>query len=48
HRSVSANGQRRGTADEVIGVLDGREMYVSAPRQEGKATVMAQWRAASC
>ncbi|EBE4781900.1 Dam family site-specific DNA-(adenine-N6)-methyltransferase [Salmonella enterica] len=48
HRSVSANGQRRGTADEVIGVLDGREMYVSAPRQEGKATVMAQWRATSC
>ncbi|EOG3166620.1 hypothetical protein ACK827_005004, partial [Salmonella enterica] len=24
HRSVSANGQRRGTAAEVIGVLDGR------------------------
>ncbi|ECC5191050.1 Dam family site-specific DNA-(adenine-N6)-methyltransferase [Salmonella enterica] len=41
HRSVSANGQRRRTAPEVIGVLDGRERYVSAPRQEGKAFAAA-------
>ncbi|HGG6427013.1 TPA: DNA adenine methylase [Salmonella enterica subsp. enterica serovar Kottbus] len=48
HRSVSANGQRRGTVGEVIGVLNDGERCVSAPRRAGKATVMAQWRATSC
>ncbi|ELC8786918.1 Dam family site-specific DNA-(adenine-N6)-methyltransferase [Salmonella enterica] len=47
-RSVSANGQRRGTVSEVIGVLKDGERCVSAPRRAGKATVMAQWRATSC
>ncbi|EGG9044621.1 hypothetical protein HHI49_004080 [Salmonella enterica] len=46
HRSVSANGQRRGKAAEVIGVLDGRERYVSAPRRAGK-TFSAAMEAAS-
>ncbi|EBP1613583.1 hypothetical protein MB67_26860, partial [Salmonella enterica] len=46
HRSVSANGQRRGKAAEVIGVLDGRERYVSAPRGAGK-TFSAAMEAAS-
>ncbi|HGA9033595.1 TPA: DNA adenine methylase, partial [Salmonella enterica subsp. enterica serovar Java] len=40
-RSVSANGQRRGTADEVIGVLNDGERCVSAPRRAGKATTAA-------
>ncbi|WP_431768667.1 DNA adenine methylase [Salmonella enterica] len=44
HRSVSANGQRRGTVDEVIGVLDGRERYVSAPRRVGKTTAASNVR----
>ncbi|EIS5412222.1 Dam family site-specific DNA-(adenine-N6)-methyltransferase, partial [Salmonella enterica] len=40
-RSVSASTKGRKTAPEVIGVLDGRERYVSAPRQEGKAFAAA-------
>lgn len=40
-RSVSASAEGRKTAHEVIGVLDGRERYVSAPRQEGKAFAAA-------
>ncbi|EJJ3987702.1 Dam family site-specific DNA-(adenine-N6)-methyltransferase [Salmonella enterica] len=40
-RSVSASTEGRKTAPEVIGVLDGRERYVSAPRQEGKAFAAA-------
>ncbi|OHG28948.1 hypothetical protein A7T58_15485, partial [Salmonella enterica subsp. diarizonae serovar 16:z10:e,n,x,z15] len=40
-RSVSASAKGRKTAPEVIGVLDGRERYVSAPRQEGKAFAAA-------
>ncbi|HAG4159573.1 TPA: Dam family site-specific DNA-(adenine-N6)-methyltransferase, partial [Salmonella enterica] len=46
HRSVSANGQRRGKAAEVIGVLDGRERYVSAPRRPGKTTIITTMEAA--
>ncbi|EBP0013029.1 Dam family site-specific DNA-(adenine-N6)-methyltransferase [Salmonella enterica] len=42
HRSVSANGQRRGTADEVIGVLKDGKRCVSAPRRAGKTTAIAQ------
>ncbi|EHI5302085.1 hypothetical protein J9R20_005177, partial [Salmonella enterica] len=48
HRSVSGKASSRKPVKEVIGVLDGRERYVSAPRRAGKATVMAQWRATSC
>lgn len=48
HRSVSANGQRRGKAAEVIGVLDGRERYVSAPRRAGKTFSAAHQEATSC
>lgn len=40
-RSVSASTKGRKTAPEVIGVLDGRERYVSAPRREGKAFAAA-------
>ncbi|EEJ6098593.1 Dam family site-specific DNA-(adenine-N6)-methyltransferase [Salmonella enterica] len=40
-RSVSASTEGRKKAPEVIGVLDGRERYVSAPRQEGKAFAAA-------
>ncbi|EBU3669727.1 Dam family site-specific DNA-(adenine-N6)-methyltransferase [Salmonella enterica subsp. enterica] len=47
-RSISANAKGRKNTPEVIGVLDGRERYVSAPRRAGKATVMAQWRDTSC
>ncbi|HAF5675582.1 TPA: DNA adenine methylase [Salmonella enterica subsp. enterica serovar Muenchen] len=42
HRSVSANGQRRGTVGEVIGVLKDGERCVSAPRRAGKTTAIAQ------
>ncbi|ECF8073719.1 Dam family site-specific DNA-(adenine-N6)-methyltransferase [Salmonella enterica] len=40
-RSVSASTEGRKKAPEVIGVLDGRERYVSVPRQEGKAFTAA-------
>ncbi|EEI2191122.1 Dam family site-specific DNA-(adenine-N6)-methyltransferase [Salmonella enterica] len=40
-RSVSANGKKRQKAAEVIGVLDDRERYISAPRVPGKATADA-------
>ncbi|EJZ7015401.1 Dam family site-specific DNA-(adenine-N6)-methyltransferase [Salmonella enterica] len=40
-RSVSASAEGRKTAHEVIGVLDGRERYVSAPRRPGKSTAAA-------
>ncbi|MGU6906487.1 DNA adenine methylase [Salmonella enterica subsp. enterica serovar Sandiego] len=40
-RSVSASAKGRKKSPEVIGVLDGRERYVSAPRQEGKAFAAA-------
>ncbi|EEM9676993.1 Dam family site-specific DNA-(adenine-N6)-methyltransferase [Salmonella enterica] len=40
-RSVSASTEGRKKAPEVIGVLNGRERYVSAPRQEGKAFAAA-------
>ncbi|ENB7107637.1 Dam family site-specific DNA-(adenine-N6)-methyltransferase [Salmonella enterica] len=40
-RSVSASTKGRKTAPEVIGVLDGRERYASAPRRPGKSTAAA-------
>ncbi|EHO9077291.1 hypothetical protein KNA46_005200, partial [Salmonella enterica] len=40
-RSISASTEGRKKSPEVIGVLDGRERYVSAPRQEGKAFAAA-------
>ncbi|ELQ0048628.1 Dam family site-specific DNA-(adenine-N6)-methyltransferase [Salmonella enterica] len=43
-RSVSASAEGRKKAPEVIGVLDDRERYVSAPRQEGKAFAAAQFQ----
>lgn len=46
-RSVSASAEGRKTAPEVIGVLDGRERYVSAPRRPGKATIITTMEAAS-
>ncbi|EAU2154513.1 Dam family site-specific DNA-(adenine-N6)-methyltransferase [Salmonella enterica] len=46
-RSVSASTEGRKKAPEVIGVLDGRERYVSAPRQEGKAFAAAMLQTAA-
>ncbi|EAW1317644.1 Dam family site-specific DNA-(adenine-N6)-methyltransferase [Salmonella enterica subsp. diarizonae] len=40
-RSISANAKGRKSTPEVIGVLDGRKRYVSAPRRPGKSTAAA-------
>lgn len=48
HRSVSANGKKRRKAAEVIGVLEGGERYVSAPRRTGKATFITAKEVKSC
>lgn len=40
-RSISASAKGRKSTPEVIGVLDGRERYVSAPRRPGKSTAAA-------
>ncbi|EKD5379877.1 Dam family site-specific DNA-(adenine-N6)-methyltransferase [Salmonella enterica subsp. enterica serovar Anatum] len=45
-RSISASAKGRKKAAEVIGVLDDRERYASAPRRPGKATAAAQWEVA--
>ncbi|EHU7413974.1 Dam family site-specific DNA-(adenine-N6)-methyltransferase [Salmonella enterica] len=43
-RSVAASSKAREKAQEVIGVLSGKERCVSAPRRYGKATLAAMLR----